>query len=333
MSDNKILKYTPKDYLKMIVNEHDMFVPYDEVDAEKVGTSTKSFVMCKGEHLVNLYRYKKSKPQSHIITCVDNYIESSTEEEFKNLKIPVVLKSARYDDKEYTISEVTASQLAEVFNINSPYISYVNDNPQLIMSVDFLGKRNQMESFADMIDNHKIGRIHPISLWIDYFNEETEKEKYKNIQPEIKKQLLLDLIRAFLIRRAVLMDNDLNSGNLGFIFNKDFSEMSLISFDYEYCFNNNSKIVDMTKAIPKDFIEKNVIWLSKYYPNELQIIINELSLTGEQKQQICDILDEYKVSSGMRDYWKRIIFQNVQKLQGMGVTALRENASERELKD
>lgn len=333
MSEKYSTQYTPKDYLKMIENEHDMFVPYDEVDAERVGTSTKSFVMCKGEHLVNLYRYKKSNPKSHIITCMDNFIKTSNEEEFKNFNIPVVLKAARHDDKEYTTAEVSASQLAEVYRINSPYITYVKDNPQLIMSVDFLGERNRVESFEDMIGQAKIGRIHPVSFWISCFNEEMEKDKYKNIPTETKKQAILDIIRAFLIRRAILMDNDLNSGNLGFIFNQDYSQMKFISFDYEYCFNNNSKIMDITKAIPKDFIEKNVIWLSKNYPNELCTIFDELSLTSKQTQQICSILDEYKVSSGMRDYWKRIILQNTQKLQSLCSTALKERENNKELID
>lgn len=308
--------YHVKEYLELLEKEkHDMFIPFDEIDSSKMGTATKTFVLCKGKYLEEMYHQIKGNKNSHYITCLNEYIQNSTLEEFFNTKVSVVLKMARYNDADYTTAEVSASKIAEILNINTPYIDYVAGDKRTIMSVDFLSYGNDLELFTEITKNgENISRIHGISLWIDSLKTAFDN-KFQGITEQNKRQLILDLIRTFLIRRFVLMDNDLNSGNLGFVCNSKSKDVRLISFDYEFCFNNNSRIIDMTKFNPENFMENNLQWLAENFPDELKIVMDELSHAHEKKTLIDNVIDKHSDNPSMVQYWKYMIFKNVDNLK------------------
>lgn len=312
MSNNN---YEVEGYLKLVEeSKKDMFVPFDEIDSEIMGTAKKTFVMCKGKYLLDMFREIKNNPKTNFMTCRDEFIKDSTEDEFAKANISVVLKSARYDDSDYTTAEVAASKMAEVFGIITPYIDYVSDDKKIIMSVDFLSFGQDLKIFSEFEGADNLSRIHGVSYWIKSMNNELQKSQNNDVSLENKKRLILDLIRAFLIRRFILADNDLNSGNLGVIKDNKTHEMSLISFDYEFCFNNNSRVLDYTKFNTEDFMKKNIEWLCKNYPEEIKIVMNELSQYSTKVDKVTKILDSFTDRQSTKEYWLYTFQKNINTL-------------------
>ena len=315
-------RYKATDYLKMIEQRRqDMFVPFDVVDAESMGTAEKSFVRCKGSYLKNLYKIIRSNKDTHYITCVNDFIRCSSPKEFEDQKVSVILKSARYDDKLFSASEVIGTKLAELLGINTPYIDYVDDEKKTIFIVDYLSRNDSLIPFNELIPNvGEITRKHSIGLWINRLKRATEKDqKLSSISNETLLKLIHDLIKAYLIRIFILKDNDLNGGNLAFIHSQDCSSVDLISFDYEFCFGNNFKVFEIDADTNSEFIERAIQDILEYpyidLSRVLRDVIEELKVSDALSEKIKEIVNEYPVNDNLKEYWGYQIISNLNNLR------------------
>jgi hypothetical protein len=316
-------KYTEKDYLKILGDKHhDMFVPFDVVDSGLMGTLPKGFVMCKGKHLGKLYESLHGNPSCNFITCMGESIHNISRSDFDDLNISVVIKTARYDDNAFTASEVTGSRIAEILGVKTPYIDYVGDDKSRIMCVDFLSKGLEQTTFSDIMFLKPIGRNSTVGEWIEEFLKFKFYERgLKNISEEKTSELIEDIFRAFVVRRFLIEDNDMNSGNIALIHNKDYSRVQLISYDYEFCFNNDLKVVYITpedaferSEMRQKFLNRNLLWMAKNYPKETESVMRGLQLNELQRHRIDKTFDEYSATPEVIEYWKYHLNSNIERV-------------------
>jgi len=313
-------RYTENDYLDMTKKEnHEMFVPFDVVDAEKMGTAQKSFVRCKGVHLQDLYRIINGNKDSHYVTCANDFIKTSTLEEFKDIKISVVLKSAREDNNLYTGAEVASTQVAESLGINTPFIKYLNDDKKSIIMVDYLEKGDVMIPFNELIDAGEISKKNTIEVWLNRLRRAVNINCELSLIDENSLMLLMhDLIKAFLVRRFVMLDTDLNGGNLAIIHNANSAKYRLMSFDYEYCFNNSCGLFGRDIVNDEKFLTACISNILNYpfldLKGVLGQVVEELSVGEEIQEELKSIMKNYPVDDAMKNFFAYRIFNNLNNL-------------------
>ena len=302
------------DYLKVIEEEQEIseqLVPFDEVDADEMGTLPKGFAMLKGSSIPELYYIIKQNPNTHYRFCGSEYIKNSTQKEFERVQFSAVVKKSR-KGTEFARAELIGSRIAELFGVNCPYVAPLGKNNRIVASLDFLSYSQEMETFAEYT-GAIFNRQASMSAWIRVFKRALEKDKnYAGITEEQKRNLIKDIMRHYIVRKFILKDNDFNCGNMAVVMGAD-SAPSLVSFDFEFCLNN-SIVFDYSGGLGPEFAERNIAEVVNEYPNEISEVLKELQMTPERYSKILGILDTFLEDDYSVKSWARSMDTSIRML-------------------
>lgn len=301
------------DYLKVIEDEKDIsehLVPFDEIVAEPVGSAMKGFAMVKGENIIDLYDIIRENPDSHYRFCGEDFIKTATKEEFKNMKYSAIIRRSRRDT-DFAISELIGSRICELFQIYCPYVAPMGKSNTIVASLDFLKYGQQMETYAEYT-GAMFDRKATSVEWANSFSRALEKDKEHNLTADKKKFLLKELIKHYIVRRFLLQDNDFNCGNLAIVSESD-KDLSLVSFDFEYCLNNYI-LFDYSNNMPPNFMEINIKGLMESFPEEFKTVVDELKITPERYESINTIFSDF-LDKGVADFWAYTLKRNLEAIE------------------
>jgi len=312
--------------LKIKYDYLDKFHEFTQVDINgENGSLPKGFLLVDGELLLDMYDEIKNNPNGNVVTCVNDYINSTTREEFKNAKVSVVCKAARHGYSEFVRSEVMASKICAFLGVNSAYVEPLNDDYTSMMSVDFLSlykKKNnegktevvqeKFETFEELADaGAGIGRKYSIKAWLNKLIKAFENNpNCKNLNLQQKNKIIEDFIRMFIVRKLILRDNDFNVGNTVFTFTGDYENIKLgTCFDFEFCFDRELPFMNSYDDFNYDtYIEENIKYLAETFPNVTKKVLDGLVKSYDtNKSQIKDVLYKHSETSSRAMYWEYLI--------------------------
>ena len=303
------------DYLKVIENDKGIaenLVPFDEIIAEPVGSAMKGFAMIKGENITELYDIIRERPNCHFRFCAEDFVKSVTKEEFNNMKYSAIIRKSRHDT-DFAVSELIGSRICELFDIDCPYVSPLGNTNTIVASLDFLKHGQKMETYAEYT-GVKFDRKATAVDWAKSFKDALDKDSEHQLTEDKKKFLIKELIKQYIVRRFLLKDNDFNCGNLAII--TEGNEIShLVSFDFEYCLNNYI-LFDYSSTVPINFMEINIKELSKKFPDEFGIVVNELKLTPEKYDAIKLVFSSF-MDNSVADFWAYSLKQNLGRIESI----------------
>lgn len=297
------------DYLKVIEEEKDLaeqLAPFDEIIAEPAGSSLKGFAMIKGHSISELYDIIKNNPNSHYRFCGTDYIHNSTKEEFDSIMFSAVIRRSR-KDTDFAIAELIGSRICELFEVDCPFVAPMGKTNKIVASVDFLRYSQEMETYADYA-GVMFGKIATAGDWARRLKWALDKDTEHNLNEEKKKQLIKEVIKHYLVRRFLLQDNDFNCENLAVVSGSDL-ELSLVSFDFEFCLNNYL-MIHRSQDIPNNFMEMNIQELMQKFPEELSAVIEEIQMTPERFQAIGAIFSRF-LPAGIAKFWSYSVAKNL----------------------
>jgi len=273
--------------------------------------------MIKGNNIVDLFSEFQSNPNNHYAIGYDlNNLNKLT---FSMMDFMVFLKKARYDDISFVESEVCGSRIAEVLGINTPFITFLDDKKDTSVSVNFLCEDENFITFDTALDNTLICKNSSIINWINGFEDFLNLNNLHEYLSDTEiSSLKKDIIKIYLIRKFVLVDNDFNSGNVALIYDNN-AKFKIMSFDYEFCFGNELKYASINDQTPveemlrsrKELLDFNLTWLTENYPNELISIMDDLNLSDNQQKKMLDAIDSCFHTNQLREYWKYRIQENI----------------------
>ncbi len=293
-----------RDYLKVIAEEKerlsDVLIPFDEVQGEQEGSSSKGFAMVKGSEMMDLYDIMKNNPDTHFKFCGSDYIKMSTPEEFQRMFFSGIIRKSRSDTK-FATSELIGSRVAEIFGVDAPYVTPLGNTHTIVASMDFLKFSEEMETFADYT-GALLPRQANATSWLRFLNRRLDKEQKTNpVDNETRNHLIKELIRHYLVRKLILRDNDFNCGNLAVVTGPNKTP-NLVSFDFEFSLNN-WVVFDLSGGYGSDFDEYVIRGLVEEYPQELREVLSEIQMTPERTKQIRSVLNKFLENEDMAHYW------------------------------
>lgn len=302
------MKQSVKDYLKAIENDQDLYEelsPFDEIEGDKEGSLVKGFVRVRGKHLLELYDYMKNNSDCHYKFCGKELVDALDRDTFSTIPYSAMVRKSR-SGPEFNRSELIGSRIAEAFGVDCPYVTSFKDDMSIVASMDFLERDQKMETYKEYT-GIEYGRNDLASSWARTLKRKIVNED--NLSEQQKFQLIKNIIKHYIVRKFILVDNDFNCGNVAIV--KDSKDyINLVSFDFEFCLNN-STFVSRYKQTPFNFVESNIEDLANDFPNELQVVIQELQLTNERTSKIKSILNDYfddeNAASSWNDYIERTI--------------------------
>lgn len=303
------------DYLKVIEDEKELgkyLAPFDEIIADPAGTATKGFAMIKGSSINEIYDIIKNNPDSHFRFCCDDYIHTASKEEFNSMMFSAVIRKSR-SDNDFAISELVGSRVCELLTVDAPFVAPIGKSKKIVASVDFLRYSQEMETYAEYT-GVMFGRKATASDWARRFKTALDKDTVHNLTEEKKKTLIKDVIKHYLVRRFLLQDNDFNCGNLAIVSGSDL-DLSLVSFDFEFCLNNYL-MINRSQDLPANFMEQNIKDLAEKFPEELAIAVDEMQITPEKSQAIKNILGRF-LDEGYAMYWSYSIVKNANAINNL----------------
>ena len=160
-----------------------------------------------------------------------------------------IIRKSRVDS-DFAISELVGSRICELFSVACPFVAPMGKSNKIVASVDFLKYSQEMETFAEYT-GAMYGRKATATDWARRLKQSLDRDNVHNLTDDKKKILIKDLIKHYLVRRFLLHDNDFNCENLAIVSGSDM-DLSLISFDFEFCLNNYI-MFNYSQDLPRDF--------------------------------------------------------------------------------
>lgn len=278
---------------------------FDEV-GDTNGKINKSFGLCEGSYLEEMYHTLMSSPDNNFVTCMDEclYDQHISLEEFKERKISVILKTSK--SKSYqrmhhsseaeraTKAELICSRVADLYNIKTEYVAPIKDNPYGSIVVDFLSGDEQLEDFGEFTGKHPTVYAEGSSIrnWIEPMYDiilkkapgKTFQKRYAYVRP-----MLREMVKQFIFKKYIIHDADFCSANLGIVHSPDykFMEVSPI-YDFERC------LLPGIRSAQGDGLDEDIAYLVSAWPGLLKTIVKDFSLTQSKKHKMKDIIRTFE---------------------------------------
>ncbi len=278
---------------------------FDEV-GDVNGKINKSFALCSGSYLEEMYHDLMSNPDNNYVTCMDEslYDHKIPLDEFKGRDISVILKTSKsknYDRRHQsseaersTKAELICSRIADVYNIKTEYVASIKDNPYGCIIVDFLRGDEQLEDFGEFTGKRPTvyAKGSSIRNWIEPLYHEilqvapgkTYQKKYAYVRPMIK-----EMVKQFIFKKYIVHDADFCSANLGIVHSPDYKFMEISPiYDFERC------LLPGVRCGQGEGLEEDIAYLVSAWPGLLKSVINDFTLSLTKKQRVKGIIENFE---------------------------------------
>ena len=291
---------------------------FDEV-GETNGKINKSYGLCEGTYLEEMYHFLMANPDNNFVTCMDEslYDQQIPLEEFLERKISVIVKNSKSKSYERrhqsseaeraTKSELICSRVADLYNIKTEYVAPIQDNPYGCIIVDFLSGNEQLEDYAEFTGKHPTVYASGSSIrhWIEPLYHEilkvapgkTFQKRYAYVRPMLK-----EMIKQFIFKKYIVHDADFCSANLGIVHSPDYKFMEISPiYDFERC------LLPGIRSAQGDGLEEDISYLVGAWPGLLKSVIKDFTLPQAKKQKVKDIIGTFESRSATaREYYNII---------------------------
>ena len=291
---------------------------FDEV-GDTNGKINKSFGLCEGAYLEDMYHELMANPDNNYVTCMDEslYDHRIPLEEFKGRKISVILKTSKsksYERRHHsseaeraTKAELICSRVADLYGIRTEYVAPIKDNPYGSIVVDFLSGDEQLEDYGEFTGKHPTvyAEGSSISKWIEpLYDEILHRAPGKNFQKRFAyiRPMLRDLVKQFIFKKYIVHDADFCSANLGIVHTPDYKVMEISPiYDFERC------LLPGIRSAQGDGLEEDIEFLVRHWPGLLKSVIKDFTLPQEKKQRMKTIIGTFESQPATaREYYNII---------------------------
>lgn len=204
----------------------------------------------EGRHMKNFFRidskilnpYLERLKTQNYITHFSNILKQDLMLE----KISVLKKNL---PKNAIIRECLSSNILNFYGLNVPYNFYTHHTNKTgkhhrLISVDFISDNQKFATFEDLkifqgLHETKYKSLPAVANTVHSFfkkQKSLQKPQYKKEITKIEK----DILKALLVRLLLLRDSDFCDLNIGLILDKKANELSLINYDFESTFSDQT---------------------------------------------------------------------------------------------
>lgn len=278
---------------------------FDEV-GDTNGKIDKSYGLCEGEYLEEMYHYLMANPNNNFVTCMDEclYDQQISLEEFRTRKISVIVKTSKSKSYERrhqsseaeraTKAELICSRVADLYNIKTEYVAPIKDNPYGSIVVDFLSGNEQLQDYAEFTGKHPTvyAEGSSVSKWIEPMYQEILKrapgktfhKKYAYVRP-----MLREMVKQYIFKKYIVHDADFCSANLGIVHSPDYKFMEISPiYDFERC------LLPGIRSAQGDGMDEDIEFLVSAWPGLLKTIVKDFTLSAEKKQKMKGIIGTFE---------------------------------------
>ncbi|MBQ7351564.1 MAG: hypothetical protein IJW59_01670 [Clostridia bacterium] len=111
--------------------------------------------------------------------------------------------------------------------------------------------------------------------------------KHPHVFQRERKQILVDFIRMYIVRRLILKDDDLSKNNISFVHTKGRKDFSFAPiYDLEFCLGMSKGHIAFFEIPHEQTIDRSINYLLSRYPEETQIAMKDINVYhNEEKMQ------------------------------------------------
>lgn len=228
------------------------------------GRSDKLFYLCQSDYLKEMF--DEIKCGATYVTAHNSVIKSDyvcSSKKYPNEYIPVLIKRSS-DILDLSAYDEISSKIANVFKIPTVYnkqFSVIEKGykKNYLLSVDFIEYPKEFDTLAVYLNHERRTHIFNFESFHLMLQEEMSNKKHAIfLNDEEKAQLEKDFVEQYLFRRYILKDGDLDTENIGILYNPETNKYELSPvFDMEFAFSKFDKQLEEIMVSDLQYILEN----------------------------------------------------------------------------